>query len=34
MPGILYAGTDGGGVFDMQQQLNYRTYLPLILRGW
>jgi hypothetical protein len=31
-PTTLYAGTWGGGVFDMHQ-LVYRTYLPLILRG-
>ena len=33
-PSIIYAGTDGGGVFDMQQvELNHRVYLPLILRS-
>jgi ATP-binding cassette subfamily B protein len=29
---ILYAGTSGGGVFDMHQ-LPYCTYLPLIVRA-
>jgi len=31
-PATLYAGTDGGGVFAIQQVV-YRIYLPLILRG-
>ena len=33
-PTILYAGTSGGGVFHMQQvDLQYRVYLPLVLRA-
>jgi photosystem II stability/assembly factor-like uncharacterized protein len=33
-PTTLYAGTYGSGVFDMQQmELEYRVYLPLILRS-
>jgi hypothetical protein len=31
-PAIVYAGTDGGGVFAIQQ-MEYRTYLPLVWRG-
>ena len=31
-PATLYAGTYGGGVFSIQQQEEYRIYLPLILR--
>ncbi|MBU0492480.1 MAG: hypothetical protein KKA73_20150 [Chloroflexi bacterium] len=33
-PTILYAGTQGSGVFAIQQvELPYRIYLPLVLRN-
>ena len=33
-PASLPAGTHGNGAFDIQRvELQYRTYLPLILRG-
>jgi hypothetical protein len=32
-PSTLYAGTWGGGVFDIQQASQIDLYLPLILRG-
>jgi hypothetical protein len=33
-PSTLYTGTEGGGVFDMEQvTLPYRILLPLALRG-
>jgi hypothetical protein len=33
-PTILYAGTYGGGVFDLEQEVSqYQIYLPLIRRG-
>ena len=31
-PSTLYAGTWGGGVFDMEQ-IYYRIFLPIVLRG-